>query len=264
MTSSPIPLVASQAVVAGTSVLWLLSACAIGQAQTPVIPSEATSPRTFEVLEQQGLVFENGRRIICNRVVPPPARVPASAAIISAAASSAAPVPPAESSKPQRMLMLSCTVYDGPITELRWSMDGRSHHAFSNVDFLDLASIGHFETADTSYSVFLGVGKSLPEQRASGEPALPARTEFNGGHAQYLLLSSAQTPVENDPGLLAMDALHAFFNANQAALQEQRRQREEQALEQQRLEVLRASQPPPDVIIHYWPIKGRAARGETP
>ena len=61
------------------------------------------------------------------------------------------------SARPRHFLMLSATVYEGGITELRWSREGRDFHAFSPINFLLFSGIGEFATAQADYDYFMAV-----------------------------------------------------------------------------------------------------------
>ncbi|TLD69500.1 hypothetical protein FEM03_17850 [Phragmitibacter flavus] len=214
-----------------------------------VIQAESPAP-SFKVLEQTQIVEPSGRKVTFKRVEPPvspPRPAPEPAPVIN----------PMQPSKPMHVLLVSCTVYPGPITELRWGSGDTKHHAFSNVDFLDIAGIGHFETTDSIHGVVLGIGTDKASARSANQPALPALTGFTGSHAQYLLLPTDKKQAPNDPDLEAMDALHAFYDANKAALKQQRSEREAANTVRLEQELLRQEEPKPDTIIHFWPIKSQ-------
>ena len=91
------------------------------------------------------------RSLYYRRVAPPPA-LPQEA---KTAQPTPAPLTPEQlaiaerrAEKRSEVLMLSATVYDRRVTDLRWWIGNHEYRAWSNVDFNYLAGAGEIETED--------------------------------------------------------------------------------------------------------------------
>jgi hypothetical protein len=166
-----------------------------------------------------------------------------------------------------RHLMLSCTVYDGEKTMIRWNSQGKqpseSYTAWSNVNFHYFNAINRFKKNDTTYSFFFGVGDintakmtSLYARRGKTYtppiiPALPAEAAIE---PNFIVTQGNPSPADLEPIL----GLHEVFQQHHADL----------IAEHQRLKVLRAQEaatraanppdPKPDIIIRHWKIEPKA------
>ena len=210
--------------------------------------SEPASELT--ILSQDITTDAKGHRTIMNRVAPPPPQpLPAVINTSSVEQESEEPETP---SKPLKVLALSCTVYDGPVTEMRW---GNGYHVFINIDFLDLCGIGQFETASAFYSLMFSVSKEHSATRATQEPPLPSLSTFPSESSYQLV--APQGVSQSDPELLALNDLLSYYQANKATLQQLRVQREAEAVQRQQELLEQQNAPKPDTVINYWPIKSR-------
>ena len=155
--------------------------------------------------------------------------------------------------KEHYFLSISATVFAHQITELRWQCEGGEQvHAYSNLDFTHLAGIGSFETADAVYSLVMAVGdeSSQGEVKAQRMKALPRLDQFPKGYTSYLLDAKADTS-EAQKACEAMDALHAYYDANREQLTQAHQQRETARAIRERWH--KEHPPvPKDTVIHFW------------
>jgi hypothetical protein len=163
-----------------------------------------------------------------------------------------------------RNLMLSCTVYDGEKTMIRWCSQGRQpvefFTAWSNVNFHYFDSLGRFKKNDTTYTLMFGIGDTDTAKMASlyarrnaiyTPPAIPALPENDTVEPNFVVTQGNPTPADLEP----LVGLHELFKEHHAAM----------IAEYQRLKVLReqeaadrAANPPdpkPDIIIQHWKIE---------
>ncbi|MEY4484141.1 MAG: hypothetical protein RL693_1593 [Verrucomicrobiota bacterium] len=211
----------------------------------------------FQIIEQQ-IVHKDGRAITFNRVVPPP--TPIASASTSVSPSKVANVPLEQESKDHQMLSISATVYDRKITELRWFKDGKSFHAWSNIDFNYIAGIGSFETADTIYSVVLGIGNET-SQSSGIVKSLPALEAFPAAQSSYILIKGDPKTAYTAQDVASMDALHHYFAVNRDKLKAAYTLREQERLKQEQWQ--KAHPPvPKDTVINFWPIKSSVYLGK--
>lgn len=218
--------------------------------------TDAPPPINFHILQTQRVNLGD-RSLIMNRVAPPvlPPLPPAKAP----------PIPTAEDLRAQEtkkslVLFLSVTVYDREVSELRWTDEGGTHRAFSNIDFNWLAGMGGFETAEANYFVMLGLGNETrevanaqasktAEQDGPARPPIPARAAFSDTRSEYAVADDEAKP---SPEILAgLDALHIYFDAHRASLVEDSKKRTETLAAQEQW--LKVHPPKPkDTVINYW------------
>ena len=225
------------------------------------------------MLERVEVKFPD-RSIFYQRVAPPtapaarvPVTVPA-AQPLSLAESTAAE---ARAAKKSGVLMLSATVYDRQVTELRWQVGQRQYRAWSNLDFNYLAGLGEIETADCVYFLIMALGNETRESVAEWNrfapewerqaaaqglaeqweiKTVPDLAKFPAGRSTYLL--SGEAPA--DDSLAALDALHRYFDTHRLRLIADYTQRE--ATRTAREQWLKEHPPvPQDTVIHFWPKK---------
>lgn len=218
---------------------------------------------TFQVIEQR-IIHKDGRAITFNRVVPPLSpTAPVSDTKVAA-------VSVAQESKDHQMFSISATVYDRKITELRWFKDGKSFHAWSNVDFNFIAGMGSFETTDTIYSLVLGLGNEMSpppseattQLSASGEvKSLPAWETFPSGQFGYILIQEGSASVHTAQDVAAMDALHHYYEVNRDKLKQAYAEREAKRIAQEQWQ---KDHPPvpQDTVTNFWPIKSKTYLGK--
>ena len=257
----------------------------IAQTESAVVvaanqPDEAASQPVppalrLKVIEGVEVKFPD-RSVFYQRVAPPAAaarRAPAPAPV-------AAPLSPAEqeaaearAKKKTDVLLLSATVFDRQLTQLRWFAGGREYRAWSNIDFNYIAGMGEIETADTVYLLMMGLGNETREsvaewnrfapewERIAREQNLadgwetklvPALAQFPVGRSTYCL--SAEAPA--DESLAALDALHRYFDAHHLQLIADYDRRT--AANLARAEWLKANPPvPQNTVIRFWPKRSR-------
>ena len=237
-------------------------------AQQSAAPTEAKPALNLRVLDGVQVKFPD-HSVFYRRVAPPAppaARVPVAVPVappLSLAESAAAE---ARARKKSAVLMLSATVYDRQVTELRWRSGDRDYRAWSNVDFNYLAGQGEIETADCIYFLIMGLGNEARESvaeserlAAAGGLAAPAETrivpdlaEFPAGRSTYLL--SGEAPA--DDSLAALDALHRYFDTHRLRLIADCAGREAKRLAREQW--LKEHPPAPrDTVINFWPKKSR-------
>ncbi len=168
--------------------------------------------------------------------------------------------------KPPKNISLSATVYDGEISEIRLWHEGERYEALSNVPFTYLQVIGSFEDETAEWS-FFGMVETVDREeearfaadaRALGAEYTPRVRPDNSRFASmkvpeyHVLARSGQKIPE---GVLdRLDAIHAYYLANERTL----------AIQHQRREALGAAhrkwraenpQVPQDTIINFWKVE---------
>ncbi len=226
------------------------------------VPAEATTEKTLD----------DGRRLLFRQVAPPPA-----------AARAIEPIPRERTGdrfaeflrleaerKPQRNISLSATVYDREVTEIRLWHEGEQYRALSNVAFNHLQTIGNFEDETAHWSFFGMVvsvraedeAEAAEQARRFGAAYLPRERPDTSGFTsleepEYLVYPETDQPVPNAV-LVKLDAIHAFYLANEPTLAI-RHQRREALAEAHRK--WREENPPEakDSVVNFWPIRSNSA-----
>ena len=243
--------------------LSLFGAFNLPAADTPIaaIPEVATPqpiPGTYQILEQR-IVQHDGYTVTYNRITPPQmSKVPAPVAL---------PLTPEEQAladsrrgKAHGTLSIGCTVFDHEVTELHWTSGGKRHIAYSNIDFNLVAGLGTFDSADTVYSSFLAVGNSTRATQSAA--AIPALSEFPTDLSIYLVPAEDTFTEADNETLAALDALHAYYDANRAKLQQAYVEREQKRIAAQQW----AKDHPPvpkDEVMFIWKKEPAAATTST-
>ena len=219
----------------------------------PLGAQEAAQPleRPFTV-RKEWVRQQGGQTVIFQRVDPPPALPPV------------APVPPVKApdlspqeletqrlreAKPRTVLLLSATVFDHRLTELRGSGEAAKFRAFSNLDFQYLAGLPEIETADTIYTVMLALADGTAAEAEEKARQFPQAAKLPQDRAAWV---PAEDPThENAPVLAALDTLHTYYDTHRAELIRSYEQR--LAAEAERQQQLREHPPvPKPVVIRYW------------
>lgn len=202
----------------------------------------------------------SGRTVTFQRLEPPkqwpqPAAVPTAATQVSADAVK------------QEHLSLSCTVYSGGLTEVRWQSALGECRILSSVNFNFLRNAGPVSEAGRTWSTFMAVGRPMPPlgtrrslahvpiPRAPADvPLQTAEGLHQPGPARYAVLSAPAGAAEAG-AFTGIDALHHYFDANQAGLVSIWRELEYARMAQERQQAL---SPPrePDAVIQFWPKRG--------
>ncbi len=227
--------------------------------ETALVVSEKATAIEFEVLEQTK-IQAGDHAIILNRVAPPILPVAPTAVAVAVE-----PVEPKIQPLLQRnvFVLLSATVYDREVTELRWFEEGKTYHVYSNIDFNYITGIGQFETDDTAYLLILGIGNETRAAVAEAEKnaaaqgyvrdtlkSLPDIGQFPQDYSAYFVAEDSAD--EDGKAFAALDALHAYYDANRDQLQKAYQEREATRIEQERW--LKAHPPvPQNTVINFWP-----------
>ena len=170
------------------------------------------------------------------------------------------------------LVMMSVTVFrskafTGQVrTKFRWWSEDHSneYEAWSNVDANWLSGFAYFDSANTRYSLFFGLGNQDLDRWADAcarrgvaftPPAVPPLQE---GELNYIVTKGAPTAEELAP----IVALHSLVKTDGEKLRlayegRQRAQREQEAF-------LKAHPPTPtDIVLNYWRVEKPAAASKT-
>lgn len=225
-------------------------------------PISQPIPGSFKLLERK-VVHKGGRALIFDRITPPrfTRPLPPAAPVLSAEELA---VSEARALKNHGLLTMGATVYDREVTELHWTCGGRPHVAYSNIDFTLIAGLGTFETADTVYSLILGWGQATRAsvEQPQGGRVIPALADFPADASVYFISPEEVFTAEDEPVLLALDALHEYFDGHRAQITAAFEER--QRLQAEHLaRVLWAKDhptPPQATVIRVWDRPASAAK----
>ncbi len=227
---------------------------------TPPVPAPPPPPPPLlTVLDSVEYVLPSeGRSIIVEKVEPPPEPVPPGPPVgtLTPEQVAAAKARWSEAARRyrerNRMLMLSCTVYDHKATLVGWRHQGREYRAWSNIDFNHIAGIGGFESGDGSirYNILMGLGNAPAGMRIGRTgrtvqgPVIPPLPADGPG---FVVVEGD----DSDTAALAdMDAIHALYRAEGARLKAAYECRERYHRAQAAW--LKANPPPPrDTILMH-------------
>jgi hypothetical protein len=216
------------------------------------------------------------RSIIYNRVVTPVLKstpVPTPAIVTPEAPPTAAELEEMQrlESKRYAYAFLSCTVYDHEFTEVEWYEDGQWVSFLTTIDFHYLSQLSDFETADSLYSFFMGLGDCSREDFEGTREAFIGENKF-GFHPRpwpFGLLQrqqqtgksawqiTAKSPASKEV-MQAIDDLHRYFDANRDNLIRECKEIEAARLAQEQW--LKEHPPlPKDSVVEFFPIHSRHA-----
>ena len=264
------PIIWSRVLIAGALGFSALAATSSAQ-----VVQESTQRLPLRVLDSQEVDL-GPRSIIYNRVATPvlkPTPMPTPVVVAPDVVPTAAELEEMQrlESKRYAYAFLSCTVYDSRFTEVEWYEDGRWVRFLTTINFHYLSQLSDFETPDSSYSIFMGLGDCSREEFDGWNQALVAESAF-GFHSRPwpfgLLQRQAQTgksawqlitagPVSSEV-TQAIDDLHRYFDANRDKLVREYDESEAArlALEQW----LKENPPQPkDSVVEFFPIRSRHA-----
>ena len=200
------------------------------------------------------------RSILYQRVAPPmpPPMLPATpvpeAKTLSPAEAAAAE---ARAQKKLQTVIVSATVFDRRVTELRCYADNHEYHAWSNIDFNHLAGHSEIETEDAVYLLILSIAN---ESSGAADAAHQMRKELPpiGKRAGYLLSDREKQPPP--PRALApLDALHTYYGANRERLAKEYARRQAELIVHERW--IKGHHPAPkDTVISFWPKRAAPTR----
>jgi hypothetical protein len=192
------------------------------------------------------------------RVVPPVApqtpQQPAQPAVTPAALTAEqVAAEGARAKKKREAVLLSATVFDRRVTELRLQTGERQVVAWSNVDFNHFTGMAEVETEDAIYWLMMSLDNQSQNTAENAEKKLPAPDRFRAGRAEYFVNAGEKEPPPPE-ALAALDALHRFYDANRERLAAAHVQREAEKIVQ--AQKLRDNPPAPkDTTIYFWPKK---------
>ena len=255
----------SLAAIAATA-LTLVSPLVLLAQEAPS-PTGAKPALKLQVIEGVEVKLPD-RSIFYQRVappVPPPAR-PAPVPVPKPLSPAERAAAEARAKKNFEVLMISATVYDRRVTELRWHVGNHECRAWSNIDFNYIAGHGEIETEDTVYLLIMGIGNDSAEaveaanQNAaafgsSWRKELPPAERFSDKRSEYLLADVTKEPPPTE-ALAPMDAIHIYYDAHRERLAEEYIRRE--AARTAREQWLKEHPPlPQNTVINFWPKKSR-------
>lgn len=208
--------------------------------------------------------------VIFHRVEPPVAAAKPLAPPSLAAAPTAQEIQALETlsartaQKPREALFVTATVFNNSVTELRWTYEGRSCRAFSNINFNYFAGITDFESSDKAYFLMAAImNQQLPagDETSHRTGQIPKLSEFSPTRSE-LLIEEDENDAFPDEAFAAVEALHVYFDADRQTLIDESSQRE--AARIAREQWLRDHPPvPQDTVINYWPVKSRLHGAST-
>ncbi len=230
-----------------TLLYWSISFLALQAVEptsNPIDPTPQPLAGTYRILEQR-VVQHEGYKTTYNRITPPQmSRVPATEARPLTTEEQA--LVDSRKGKAHGQLSIGATVYDHEITEIHWTSGGKRHVAYSNIDFNLVAGLGTFDSTDTVYSSMIAVGNASLKERDTGVPPVqsqnpqasslyhvPALSEFPSDLSIYLVPADDTFTEAGNETLAALDALHAYYDANRVKLQQDYTEREQKRIAQQ-------------------------------
>ena len=237
----------------------------------PIVQTEpAPEPQRLEVPPEEiistKVIIRDGQKFIIQKVEPQelePLHAPPPPRVLTPEEEEARSARLAARGE-YRNLMLSCTVYDGQKTMIRWNSQGREpveyFTAWSNVNFHYFNSLGRFKKNDTTYTLMFGIGDTDTAKMASlyarrnaiyTQPVIPTLPEDATEEPSFVVTQGNPTTADLEP----LVGLHELYKEHHTAM----------IAEYQRLKVLReqeaaerAANPPdpkPDIIIQHWTIE---------
>ena len=258
------------------SVLAVVTPNGLAGEEAALGDAEAAGSRSYEVIDSYEADLGD-HKIIFHWVKPPAARVkPVVASMPAEPSSEVLAQIEAQRAGEHQSLLLTGTVYDREVTELKWSYGGRSYRAFSNVDFDHLCcnfELLTIEEGDRVYKITKVIDSESTETRAminrarleQGQPALPAKwipspEDFPLGRSAFLLVDrgargndeAAPTDDEIRAACAGIEAIHRYYDANKDELIAKWRERlaAQEAASTQAAQ--REPKPKEDTVIYFW------------
>jgi len=229
----------------------------------------------FRVLDSQEVDL-GPRSITYNRVATPvlkPTPVPTPVVVTPEATPTADELEEMRrlESKRYAYAFLSCTVYDNQFTEVEWYEDGQWVSFLTTINFHYLSPWSDFETADSLYSIFMGLGDCSRADFEGTREAFIGENTF-GFHPRpwpFGLLQrqqqtgksswqiTAKSPASKEV-MQAIDDLHRYFDANRDDLLREYKEIEAARLAQEQW--LKEHPPvPKDSVVEFFPIRSSHA-----
>jgi len=211
----------------------------------------------FTILERRE-ARAKGRRVIANRIADPglPERAaPARSRSGSEPAAGRLAEMGALAELQPVTLAVSATVYERDITRLRWRHEGKTYEAWSEIDWNLMRSVVDLRTDTKSYLVLLAVGNASNREPGLASPYDPAEIPdlppFSQPWSEYALMLEAGDPEPDPEALKGIDALHAHFDAHEAALRVRYHNRKVLAGARERYDAAHPEEPK-DVEVFFW------------
>ncbi len=222
---------------------------AFGQDPSKLIPN----PR---ILFSSTVRKADGGTTTYQHIAPPTAE---QLAALAAARQAATPAPSTVPLPP--VLQLTARVYEGALTELKWSYQGVECTAWTSVDFRLLEAIPQFEQDGITRRLSsitithrqppagVVLQRPWPQFPAEVLAAVP-----QGLRAWYILTEFGGTAAMEAEACAALDALHRYVEVNWEALQARKTQRDAQKAADAAYKLAHPEPPPAptNTIIQFW------------
>jgi hypothetical protein len=238
------PKLGGRFIAAGSFALLALTATSPAQ-----FIEDAKSGLTLRVLDSVEVDYGD-HSIFYNRVATPPLKPSWQKPFAPAYVPTAEEMARAERIEAKRQVnfWISCTVFDGQFTEVRIPQDGQEVVIYSTIDFNLLAQGFDLETADSFYSLYMGLGDVTHEEFAGEWPEGLLAEAAKAGTSKWRVVSKLQPTADN---VRTIEDLHRYFDAHRETLIAQRAQRD--AAQKAHEEWLKANPPvPEDIVINYF------------
>ncbi len=208
----------------------------------------------------------DGNYLVYQRIEPPPAPPPVPV-VPQAEPSPEALAAMQATLLPIRNVLMTAQVYEGALTELCWTHEGKKCVAWSNVDFRLLGGGVDVTAGGVRHSFMALTQVTTAAQHAAQQnalaltggthaawPAFPPETLASvpaGMTAWYALVAFEGTVEEEDAACAPLEALHAFIEANRAELTAKQTEREALAAAEA---ARKAAEPkgPKTTVIQFW------------
>lgn len=212
---------------------------------------DAKSGLTLRVLDSVEVDYGD-HSVFYNRVATPPLKPVWQKPVVPPYVPTAEEIARAEriDAKREVNLWLSCTVFDGQFTEMRIPQDGQEVVIQSSIDFNLLAQGFDLETADSFYSLFMGLGDVTREEFTGVWPERLLAEAAKSGVSKWQVVSKLQPTADT---VRTIEDIHRYFDAHRESLIAQKAQRD--AAQKAYEEWIKANPPvPEDIVINYFSI----------
>ncbi len=219
-------------------------------ALVPEAPKPQIIPGSYRLLGQRQ-VRQGGRILTFNHISEPKfTKIPAPAPRVVLTAEEQA-LADSRKGKAHGQLVVGATVFDHAVSEVHWTSGGKQQVVYSNIDFNLIAGIGEFDAADTVYSTLLAVGDATRAAHTKAAESVPALSEFPADLSVYLVPAGAEFTDTDKETLAALDALHAYYDANREKLRLAHIEREQKRIAHQKW-IERHPPRPTDEVTFFW------------
>lgn len=214
-------------------------------------PVEVVRELPDAVVKKSHVVEQEGRKICIEHCEPP---------AVEPKIKKVKPAPVVELTQEQQeqleqhvgaeLVHISATVYyegDKPYSKIRLHLDGEKVEAWSSMNFMEMAGMGHFMARGIEYYTLVGHGEETT--MSASEAGCPVhRDKLNKKKARFLV--EGKRDVESE-ALEAMRGLHAIYNKEKETLQTAYKVR---VANQEKARIWHEANPPKpkDVTIRIW------------